>query len=160
MVAKKKPNRKLDIFKVLSNIDTKNVQFYKNLSDEEKKGFLPIIVSRWLSGTPTARQLYFINELVNPFVFSLHKHPELLYDLMTLCGSGKSQRHYWNKTVSNKSTKHPNVIGVIREHFGYNTLQSIEALPLLSNDDRLEYAEDLGRQKDIITKIKKELRTR
>lgn len=160
MVAKKKPTRKLDIFKVLSGISTKDTEFYHRLSDEERKGFLPIVVARWLSGTSNAKQVYFINELVNPFIFSLHKHPELLFDLMTLCGPGKSQRYYWNKTVSNKSTKHPIMISVIREYFGYNTMQAKEALPLLSKDDILEYAEDLGKQKDEMTKLKKELRTR
>ena len=98
--------------------------------------------------------------MVNPFVFSLYKHPELLYDLMTLCGPGKSQRYFWNKTVSSKSNNIPTTVSVIREYFGYNTIQAIEALPLLSNDDILEYAADLGTQKDIITKLKKELKSR
>lgn len=160
MPAKKTPNRKLDIFKTLGQISVKNVNFYTDLSEEEKKGFLPVVVTRWLSGTSSAKQIYFINELVNPFVFSLHKHPQLLYYLMTLCGPGKSQRYFWNKSASNKATTMPNAVSVVREQFGYNSRQALEAMPLLSNDDILEYAEDLGRQKDIITKLKKELKSR
>jgi len=160
MAAKKTPTRKLDIFKVLNMISTKNTKGYENLSEEEKKGFLPVIVTRWLSGTSNPTQIIYINELVNPFVFSLHKHPQLLYDLMTLCGPNKPQRYYWNKTVSSKSTKLPVTVGVVRDQFGYNTKHALEALPLLSNDDIMEYAEDLGLQKDDITKLKKELKGR
>lgn len=159
MVAKKTPNRKLDIFAVLNHISTKDVEYYGNLSDEEKKGFFPVVVTRWLSGTNNAKQIFFLNELVNPFVFSLHKHPELLYILMTLCTSGKSQRYFWNKTVS-KTTGIPTIISVIREYFGYNTKQANEALPVLSDDDILSYADDLGYQKETITKLKKELKSR
>ena len=79
---------------------------------------------------------------------------------MTLCGPGKSQRYYWNKAASNKTTKVPTVVSVIREQFGYSTAQALEALPLLSNEDILEYAEDLGKQKDTISKLKKELKSR
>lgn len=160
MAAKKTPNRKLDIFQVLGKISTKDTGFYANLSEEERKGFLPVVVMRWLSGTSSAKQIYFINELVNPFVFNLHKHPELLYHLMTLCGPGKAQRYYWNKAASNKTSKVPTVVSVIREQFGYSTTQALEALPLLSNEDILEYAEDLGKQKDTISKLKKELKSR
>lgn len=160
MAAKKTPSRKLDIFKTLGQISVKNTSFYTDLSEEERKGFLPVVVTRWLSGTSSAKQIYFINELVNPFVFSLHKHPQLLYYLMTLCGPGKTQRYFWNKTASNKATTMPNAVSVVREQFGYNSRQALEAMPLLSNDDILEYAEDLGRQKDIITKLKKELKSR
>jgi len=158
--AKKTPTRKLDIFKVLNMISTKNAQGYENLSEEEQKGFLPVIVTRWLTGTKNATQIIFINELVNPFVFSLHKHKQLLYQLMTLCGPNKPQRYVWNKTVSNKSTKFPTIVNVIRETYGYSTVQALEALPLLSNDDIMEYAEDLGLQKESITKLKKELKGR
>jgi len=160
VAAKKTTERKLDIFTVLGKISTKDTRYYRSLNDEEKKGFLPVVVSRWLSGTSSAKQIYFINELVNPFVFSLHKHPQLLYQLMTLCGPGKSQRYFWNKTVSSKSNKTPTAVSVLREVFGYNTKQALEAMPLLSNDDIIEYAEHLGRQKDVITKLKKELKTR
>lgn len=160
MPAKKTPNRKLDIFKVLGKISTKDRQFYSDLTEEEQKGFLPVVVMRWLSGTSNAKQIYFINELVNPFVFSLHKHPELLYYLMILCGPGKTQRYYWNKTASNKSNTVPTIVSIVRNYFGYNTTQALEALPLLSNDDILEYAEDLGIQKETLTKLKKELKSR
>jgi hypothetical protein len=150
---------KLDIFRVLDQTSRKNINFYKDLTKEEQNAFQPLVVTRWLTGTTDPRQIYFLNELVNPFTFAFAKHKELLYNLMTMCTSGKPQRYYWNKTTSKKNTKKPMVVGVIKDYFHYNTLHAIQALPLLTNEDILDYATQLGRQKEDITKIKKELRT-
>lgn len=151
---------KIDIFQVLNHISTKDRSFFNQLSDEEKKAFQPLIVMRWLSGTLEARQIFFLNELVNPFVFSTHTHKELLYYLMTTCTSGKPQRYSWNKALSKKSSGTPMSTSIVKDYFGYSTLHAVEALPLLSKDDILDYAEQLGRQKEDIAKIKKELKNR
>ncbi len=160
MPQKKTTNHKLNIFQVLDHISKKDTEYYHKLTEEEQKAFLPVIVTRWLSGTSNARQVYFINELVNTSVFSLHKHKELLYYLMTICGPGRSQRYFWNKTASKKSNSTPISVSIIREYFGYNTTEALECMPLLSNDDIITYAEELGTQSDTITKLKKELKTR
>ena len=150
--------RKLDIFRTLNHIDRKDQNFYGDLSEEEKKGFLPVIVARWMSGTSDAKQVYILNEIVNPYVFSLHTHKELLYQLMTVCTSGRTKRYFWNKTASNKQTNLPETIEVIKEYFGYSTSHARDALKLLSKADILDCAEQLGRQKDEIAKITKELK--
>ena len=119
----------------------------------------PSVTMRWLSGTSNARQIFYINELVNPNVFHLHKHKELLYFLMTLCGFGP-RRYFWNKTVLKKKTALPITISIVRRIYGYSTIEALDALPLLSNEDIMEHAEDLGEQPDIIKKLKKELKSR
>ena len=96
--------RKLDIFRVLKNADLKNVDFFGKLTEEEQKAFQPFLVARWLSGTYSARQIYFINEIVNSLVFSLPNHKQLLWQLLTICTSGKQQRYIWNKLPSKVST--------------------------------------------------------
>lgn len=151
---------KLDIFRVLDNTSKKKRDFYADLTPEEQKAYVPLVTMRWLTGTKDARQIYFLNELVNPFVFNFTNHKQLLYHLMTLCTSGRSQRYYWNKALSKKTTKTPTVVGVIRDYFKYSTIQAIEALPLLDDEDILDYAEQLGRQKEDVAKIKKELKLR
>lgn len=156
----KKTSRKLDMFRVLDHISIKDINFYRNLPEEEQKAFVPLVTMRWFSGTSSARQVFFINELVNPNVFANHQHKELLYFLMTICAPGKKQRYFWNKTASKKSTSTPIAVSIIREYFGYSTLEAVDALPLLSNDNLMQYAEELGTQPDKITKLKKELRTR
>jgi len=151
---------KLDLFNFLSNVSRKNEKFYKTLSEEEIKEISPLITMRWLSGTNDARQIYFLNELVNPFVFTLSKHKELLVDLMTLCGSGHDQRYKFIKAKSKKTSKTPKVVEVIKNFFDYNTVDAMEVLPMISNDDILSFAEQLGRQPPEIAAIKKELKTR
>ena len=153
---------KLDLFKtVLPNLSRKNEKFYKSLSEEEAKDISPYILMRWMSGTNDARQVYFLNELVNPFVFNLNKqHKELLVDLITLCASGREQRYKFNKTISKKTSSTPKCVEVVKEIFSYNTIDALETLPLISNDDILSFAEQLGRQPPEITVIKKELKSR
>ena len=152
---------KLDLFNtVLPNLSRKNEKFYTSLTEEETKEISPLILMRWLSGTNNARQVYFLNELVNPFVFTLPKHKELLVDLMTLCTSGHEQRYKFNKALSKKSSSTPKCVAIIMEIFNYNTVDALEVLPLISNDDILSFAEQLGRQPQEITAIKKELKSR
>lgn len=151
---------KLDLFNFLNNISQKNQKFYDTLSDEEIKELSPLILMRWLSGTNDPYQIYMLNELLNPFVFSLGKHKELLVDLMTLSTSGRSQRYKFKKVKSNKNTKLPNTVKVIKEYFNYSTLDAIEVMPLIKSEELLSLAEQLGRQKPEIARIKKELKTR
>lgn len=156
----KKPVRKLDIFQVLDHISKKDIHYYRNLTEEQQKAFMPLVVMRWLSGTSSARQVVFLNELVNQSVFTSHKHKELLYFLMTICGPGHKQKYFWNKTLSKKSTTTPVAVSIVRKYFEYSTTEALEALPLLTNGDLLSYASELGTQPDLITKLKRELRSR
>ena len=152
---------KLDLFKtVLPNLSRKNEKFYKSLTEEQSKEIVPLLLMRWMSGANDARQIYLLNELVNPFVFVLGKHKELLVDLITICATGQSYRYKFNKVISKKTTNTPKSIEVIRTYFGYNTIDAIDAMVILSNDDVLSLAEQLGTQPPEIKLIKKELKTR
>jgi len=153
--ATKKP---LDIFQVLNHISQKDREYIKTLTDEELKAFQPFVIMRWLSGTNSARQIYFLNTLVNPFVFNLPEHKELLYYLMTICTSGKSQRYNWIKGPTKKDKKLSSITNVICDYYKYNSSEAKSVLSLLSREDILSYAEQLGYQTEEITKIKKELK--
>lgn len=151
---------KLDIFQVLGQISSKNADFYRNLTEEEQKAFQPLVVMRWLSGTRSAQQIYFLNELVNPFVFNMAKHKELLVDLMTICSPGRSQRYFWNKANGKRTSSMPKTVEIVREFLNYSSSEVIEVLPLLDNETIIAYAEELGKQPDEIKLINKELKSR
>lgn len=151
----KKP---LDIFKVLNHISQKDREFFKTLTEEELKAFQPFVIMRWLTGTSSARQLFFLNTLVNPFVFNLSEHKELLYYLMTICTNGKTQRYNWIKGPTKKDKKLSTTTKVICDYYKYNYMEAKSVLSLLSREDILSYAEQLGYQPEEITKIKKELK--
>jgi len=151
---------KLNIFQVLGSIGKKNKAYYSKMTDEERKSFHPLVVSRWLSGTYDAGQIVMLNEIVNPYVFPLTHHKELMANLLTAASSGDGGRVKWVKAAGKKTSKTPTITNVIRDYFGYNTGDAIEAMSLLSDADILLYAEHLGRQPDDIKLIKKELKSR
>ena len=151
---------KFDIFDVLGKINKKNHTFFREMPKDQQNAIAPVVLMRWMSGTTDARQIFFLNEAVNPFVFPLANHKELLIDLMTVCAPGKFQKYKWHKSLNKRTTSTPIAVSVIRDYFDYSQREAQQSLPLLSNDDVLDYAEQLGYQKEEITKLKKELKTR
>lgn len=155
---------KLDLFGLLGKLSKQDAKYYSTLSDEEIKEISPFVIMRWLTGANDIQQIFLLNELVNPFVFSLpnkqNKHTELLLDLMTLCCSGKAHRYRYVKTKTKKTTSTPKTLDVVKEFFQYSSKDAISALKLISNDDVISFAEQLGRQPPEISAIKKELKKR
>lgn len=147
--------RKLDIFRVLKALDEKDVEFYASLTTEEQKAFQPFLVMRWLSGTYSKQQVFLINELVNPYAFDFREHKELLWYLLTICTSGKSQRYVWNKSSATTPTA-SNAIQAIQEYYQYSRRDAERALKILTQDNVIQIAEELGWQDDEINKIRKE----
>lgn len=150
-------DRKLDLFKLLDAISCKKVEYYTNLSDEEKKEVQPFVIMRWLTGTYNKQQVFLLNLLANRVVFDLQHHKQLLYDVLITTTSGKSQRYVWNKPPgSNKKNKL--AIDVLCKYYGYSTRVAAETLNVVTPEDILDCAEQLGWQKDDMTKLKKELK--
>lgn len=147
---------KLDIFRVLNQADRKSVSFYEHLSEEEKKAYSPFLVQRWLSGTSDVRQVVFLNEILNPYVFSLQHHKQLLWFLTTICTNEKPRKYFWNKLPGRQASSKPETLNVISQYFGYSKKQASDVLNLLTYEDINWYAEQLGKQPDELAKLKKE----
>ncbi len=148
-------DKKLDIFAILAALDRKDVDFYSNLTPAEQKTIQPFVLMRWLTGTYNKRQVFLINELINPYVFSMNDHKDLLWKMLTMCTTGKPQRYVWNKPGARGSAS-PTAIKIIQQYFGYNSRDSAQTLKLLSHDDVILMAEELGWQDDEINKVRKE----
>lgn len=89
----------LDMFKrVLPALDTRQKDFYANLTEEERKGFSPWLVQRYLSSAESTSQeiiehyLIMTNDIVN-VNFSDVKDPEMTWKLMSIVGVGRSMKH-------------------------------------------------------------------
>ncbi len=149
--------QKLEIFQVLSELDKKNIKFFDSLDEEQQKAFQPLVVSRWLSGTYNKQQIFLINEIINPLVFKLSKHKGLLYKIMTICTTGRTQRYVWTKQLPKGSASHPYTIKVIQQSLGYNIKDAKQVMPLLEPDMIVFEAENMGWQDDELNKLRKEL---
>jgi hypothetical protein len=149
-------NSGVDIFEVLDHADRKDVNYFKNLTRDQQKKFVPVVVARWLTGTYNKQQLILLNEFINPYLYSLHDHKDLLWKMITVCTSGNKTRYSWIKTNSN-SIKHPESIKCIKKYFNYNTQQATLCFNTISNNTVLDLAEELGYQDSELNLIRKEL---
>lgn len=147
---------RLDLFEVLKRISLKDAEYYSNLSPEDQKQVLPVLLQRWLTGTTSQQQLILVNEVVNPFVFTLYKHPQLLWYLMTAVTTGKSNRYKWPAQKSKAEGNKPTAVLIVQEYYRYSSAHANDAVKVLSCDQVIELAHSLGYQQDTVSKIKKE----
>lgn len=146
---------KLDIFGLLAKIGNPNSgDIYANLSDDEKKGFAPLVVMRWMSGTKDQRQIIALNTFANKFIFPLAKHPHLQMLLLQACSSKTNGRGSWLGIKSAAKTNLRNQ--VLADYLDYSA-NEIRAMTVFPTDEEIVMmAEELGWQRDEITKLKKE----
>lgn len=147
---------KLDIFGLLGKIDkSSSGDIYANLTDDEKKGFAPLVVMRWMSGTSDERQIMMLNSFANPLIFNLGKHPHLLMRVLQACSSKSFKRYQWLGVKGNK--KNSESLKVVGDYFGMSQREVKLLNPFPLDSEVLQMAEELGYDKDAIKKLEKEL---
>lgn len=93
--------RLLDIKTVMKVLDTKDYNWYDNLTEEERKEVSPWQLMRFMSSVDNKNReiidfhLVFINDLVNVNFNTLREHPELQLRLMQVVGMGIPMFHPW-----------------------------------------------------------------
>jgi hypothetical protein len=94
---------KLDIGRELSAVNQRNHDFYKNLTDDEKKAFSPYLLMRYISNPQTDPDTYEfildrVNNLVNINHWTLSKgNKQLLWELFASCGIGVTLKYQYLK---------------------------------------------------------------
>lgn len=140
--------KRFDIFNVLERINSGDTQFIERFSGEDLKGFQPYVVMLWLRGAIDNNEyhVYLTNELCNEYVFSLGNHPKLLYKLFCAAnGFGDGTRYKFIKPKQRKSQSKE--IDLLCEYYNFSPKQAEDALPLLTEDDIIDIANELGYEK-------------
>lgn len=140
---------KLDIKRELKAVDTRDYDFYSNLTDEEKKAFSPFILMRYTSNVQGSADLqaWFLettNEYVNKNHWDLSKdHKELLWKLFAGTGVGESMYHPY--LAAGKKAKANKIEKLLAEIYPARKMEDIKILASLMTDaDKTELFDKMG----------------
>lgn len=147
---------KVDIFKLLHEIDSGNINFYQSLSEQQQKNISPLVTMRWMSGTKNKNQITLINNLLNPFVYRLSKHKSLLYKLMCISSTGTQKTYSW--VVKASKIKTTCKIQLLMDTYGISPKSAVDYVDFFDEKDYLDMADKIGYDDDMLKKLKNEFK--
>jgi hypothetical protein len=106
---------KLDIANEMRAFDSKDRNFYKDLTDEERKKFSTYLMIRWgssVQGSTELQQYYLLscNENLNKHFFDLSRYPDLQWLSATTVSPGMGTfRHDWIKQKKRESSENKTI---------------------------------------------------
>lgn len=142
-----------EIFDHIKEIEKNNVNFYDNLSDEQKKTVNFFMLFKWLSYTGNGKQIQLMNHLVNTKLFSLAQHKSLLWKLLCAASNGKNN-YKWLKRDLKKQSALTNFVATMY-NCRINEVEDI--LELHSKEELLELVLEANLEKIESDKLKKEI---
>lgn len=148
-------DRAFDIFKVINEINSRNIEFFDQLQDYEVRQIAPLILMKWMSGVRDGQQIVNINETANRYVFALYKHPKLIYKVLMACATRKDKGVSWIKRP--KAEKNPTTLAIVRQYYDCSTKHAKDYLTAISHEEILEMADLVGIDKETHKKLAKEL---
>jgi hypothetical protein len=140
---------KLDIGRELRAINSRDHNFYDNLSDEEKKAFSPYILMRYVSNPRVDPETYeFILDRVNEYVNKNHwdlskSHKALLWKLFASCGTGLDVSYTYLKAGSKEKAN--KIEKLLAELYPAMKMSDIKLMAsLMDSKDKNELFDSLG----------------
>lgn len=140
---------KLDIKRELRAVDTKDYNFYQNLTEEEKKAFSPYILMRFTSnvkGEQWVQELFLerTNEFVNKDHWSLSKnHKSLLWKLFAGIGVGEIVDHPY--LAAGKKQKINKIEKLLAELYPTAKIEDIKIMAkMMTDQDKEELFDKMG----------------
>lgn len=147
---------KLDIFKLLQRLTAGERGIWETLSEEERRGFAPLVVQRWLSGTRDERQLMALNQFANPRLFALRQHPQLLLLLLQACTMKQQQGRRYSWPGVKHRAKRELRGRVLAAAYGWSSRELQQCTVWPSDEEVERLASELGWQQDELAKLRKE----
>lgn len=140
---------KLDIKRELNAVNSKNYDFYSNLTDEEKKAFAPYVLMRYVSNPRSVSEVqeYFLertNDLVNKNHWNLSKnHKALLWKLYAAIGTG--DRVDYQFFAAGKKEKANKIEKLLAEIYPAMKLSDIKLMAkLMTDEDKTQLFDKMG----------------
>jgi hypothetical protein len=148
-------DKKIDIFEMMENVDKKNRNYYNELSDEQKKAFMPYLATQWISGCSASWQYqeYYLlatNEILNKNLWYNSKYPDLFWLLMTAVGCGSKVRHSWSPMQKRESQS--NFDQLLEQRYPHLNKDELSIIKnQLDYDAIVLFCKDLGMNVTILT---------
>ena len=139
---------KLNIANEMRAFDTKDRNFYNDLTEEERKKFSNYLMIRWgssVQGSAELQQYYLLscNENLNKHFFDLSQHPELQWLSATTVSPGLGTfRHDWIKQKKRQSNNN-RAVKFLRQIY---STASEDELELLAKINSIEDLKQLARK--------------
>lgn len=146
--------KKIDIFKVLNEIDSGNIHYYSTLTPEEKKSLSMYVLFNWMCGTDNEVQIKGLDLFVNPYLFSLSKHDELLFKLLVIASSGTQKQYKWKAKKKEKSKSL--ISKIISEYHSISMKDAEKYKDTFDKEVIIDMAKDLGYDDSELKKIEKQ----
>lgn len=149
---------KLHISNEMLQLDSKNRDFYDQLTEEERKKFSTFLMLRWSSGVTDALnyydkkdrylvadsdiQAYYVmccNERLNTNFFDIAKHPKLQWMLATSVSPGIGKfKHEWIKNKKRGGDTSNKTLNFLRELYPHLKEDEIELLGSINDKDDIK----------------------
>jgi hypothetical protein len=134
---------KLNIANEMRVFDNKDRDFFKNLTDEERKKFSTYLMIRWgssVQGSSELQQYYLLscNENLNKHFFDLAKYPELQWLSATTVSPGMGTfRHDWIKQKKRESSNNK-AVKFLRQFYPELKEDELELLAAINTTEDLK----------------------
>ena len=150
---------KLDIFGAFRRLNSLDFDFWDKLTDEEKKQASPYVFTMWMQNSDNDGQVLYLNEFVNPHLFTTLKGKEdVAFIMLALSSRGRQNRYSWVKRPSNKEkgAKADAVKAILKEYFEESERNIGYYLERLTAEEFVKICHEVGIQDDEVKKLKKE----
>ena len=136
-----------NIFAVITNLDKKNYNFFKDYNEAQYKELQPYTLLRWLSAVQTDGKdtLHYIHKTnaLNEVIFNLSNDKDLALNLLCGCGAGHWVKHAW--IAPPKGSKVSKDDETYKNFFHYTDDEWAIKKETLSKDDYAELNKYLGK---------------
>lgn len=149
---------KLSIQNEMRQFDTKNRDFYDELTDQERKKFSSYLIMKYgasVDSDPDFQEWYLraTNDRVNLHFFDINKHEKLQWLLCTTVSPNLGlQKHYWQP--SKKKEGDNKVYKFLAELYPDMKIRDLEFLASITTKDELkQFAHSMGHTDSDIKKV-------